>query len=921
MDKDEWLDTDSDGIGDNTDPDKDGDGHANGADAFPLDPTEWSDIDGDGIGDNTDPDKDGDGRVNSLDLLPAICTTMQNTAGPNSGLGRKGCDSARWSGGYWSSSYCTATGSSGTRMSQNLKDYFTSCCDWNDDTCVSKVDAFPNDSTKSTDIDGDGISDNTDDDIDGDGVPNNVDTHPLNAYDWEDMDGDGLGDNTDTDIDGDGYANTADAFPEDATEWSDLDNDGIGDNTDTDKDGDGHANGADAFPTDPTEWSDLDNDGIGDNSDPDKDGDGYANTADAFPNHADRAIDTDGDGHEDWRLVDGEKAIVDQLPNDNSDRFDADGDGVGDAADTFELDPRRKGTVRAGLTPVQYSYKINIKRWYKRFLGECTDGNEHRMYAGCGNRDGPTNTYPDGTDICSASYQKRVDECATACLRAYPDYPGFIVHNEGGVGRCYCESSNCDSGVNPSYNRYDFNDLSYLSYLTPSQHIHVGQFVIVTSGTCASNGYEKVSTIHECDQAAISLNQVSPSPSAGYNAINNHGPYGATFSSCHQIGGMYAYWNTNQGTGGCESRSCICKDGKIVSRNSLSYTPQHMSAQVLESSVYSNTDKYTTNFVAHKACNYESVAVVQPIDNLVASKALSGGSADRAQQVENCKNKCTDKTTWPTAVANTVPDHELAYTHGYPTNYDKVKGVDVSGGSMVISIQSTGLTWNEMVRECAKTCYAYTGFDSMGGKTKGFLIHQASSSFVGRCYCSAKHSSEISKKSNNEYVYYNFKTLGDNNMNSEDKITGFFLHNGRGDAALEGQCVCIKQDPYENVNSGNCIPQYDTYAIKGQECEKTSQPEYEEVWEKHRGYCSGTKTTNVAFSDCEKACFDDENCDAFAYQHDSTKSCLKCSSTGRTVNKYDWITYVKRPAANQRWLGPPMCHNPQMAFGTVGWNN
>ena len=30
-------------------------------DAFPLDPKEWRDTDGDGIGDNADTDKDGDG--------------------------------------------------------------------------------------------------------------------------------------------------------------------------------------------------------------------------------------------------------------------------------------------------------------------------------------------------------------------------------------------------------------------------------------------------------------------------------------------------------------------------------------------------------------------------------------------------------------------------------------------------------------------------------------------------------------------------------------------------------------------------------------------------------------------------------------------------------------------------------------------
>lgn len=50
----EWLDTDGDGIGDNADPDRDGDGVSNFADALPLDPTETADADGDGVGDNAD---------------------------------------------------------------------------------------------------------------------------------------------------------------------------------------------------------------------------------------------------------------------------------------------------------------------------------------------------------------------------------------------------------------------------------------------------------------------------------------------------------------------------------------------------------------------------------------------------------------------------------------------------------------------------------------------------------------------------------------------------------------------------------------------------------------------------------------------------------------------------------------------------
>ena len=53
-------DTDGDGACDIQDPDDDGDGVADENDAFPLDRAEWRDTDGDGLGDNSDQDDDGD---------------------------------------------------------------------------------------------------------------------------------------------------------------------------------------------------------------------------------------------------------------------------------------------------------------------------------------------------------------------------------------------------------------------------------------------------------------------------------------------------------------------------------------------------------------------------------------------------------------------------------------------------------------------------------------------------------------------------------------------------------------------------------------------------------------------------------------------------------------------------------------------
>jgi hypothetical protein len=68
----EWLDTDSDGTGDNSDTDDDNDGFADSADAFPKNATEWFDTDSDGIGNNADPDDDNDGYADGFDIRPTV---------------------------------------------------------------------------------------------------------------------------------------------------------------------------------------------------------------------------------------------------------------------------------------------------------------------------------------------------------------------------------------------------------------------------------------------------------------------------------------------------------------------------------------------------------------------------------------------------------------------------------------------------------------------------------------------------------------------------------------------------------------------------------------------------------------------------------------------------------------------------------
>jgi hypothetical protein len=60
-------DLDTDGIPDSIDTDRDGDGVVNEQDVFPNDASETTDLDADGIGDNSDTDRDGDGISNDYE--------------------------------------------------------------------------------------------------------------------------------------------------------------------------------------------------------------------------------------------------------------------------------------------------------------------------------------------------------------------------------------------------------------------------------------------------------------------------------------------------------------------------------------------------------------------------------------------------------------------------------------------------------------------------------------------------------------------------------------------------------------------------------------------------------------------------------------------------------------------------------------
>ena len=140
----------------------------------------------------------------------------------------------------------------------------------------------------------------------------NPDAFTNDSTQWSDIDGDGFGDNMNgsnpdwcfirlldefgpckLDRDNDGWSDDVDMFPDEPTQWIDEDLDGYGDNqsgrlgdpSPNDKDNDGCFDPADPahpqlpedyFPNDPRECFDTDGDGIGNNKDEDDDNDGFS---------------------------------------------------------------------------------------------------------------------------------------------------------------------------------------------------------------------------------------------------------------------------------------------------------------------------------------------------------------------------------------------------------------------------------------------------------------------------------------------------------------------------------------------------------------------------------------------------------------------------------------------------------------------
>jgi hypothetical protein len=345
---------------DRSDNDDDNDGVIDENDAFPFDVTETTDTDLDGIGNNADTDDDNDTVLDAVDDFSLDSTRSNAVDQDNDGwpVGQDSNDSDVSIPGI----SFVDTDSDGQADTGGL----AADSDDDNDGVIDLDDVFPLDATESSDLDFDGIGDNTDTDIDGDNVLNTDDLFPYDSMESIDTDGDGIGNYRDEDDDGDSLKDETEVLLGTEPLKNDTDGDGVFDN-------------ADALPLDVNERFDTDKDTVGNNSDncpliantfqinsdadafgdacdTDDDNDGVLDNADDFPTDATKfnAVDSDNDGWPTEQDSDDSNAAV---PSETF--IDTDLDGLADSGGlTPDTDDDNDGVIDTDDV-----FPLNIKEW------------------------------------------------------------------------------------------------------------------------------------------------------------------------------------------------------------------------------------------------------------------------------------------------------------------------------------------------------------------------------------------------------------------------------------------------------------------------------------------------------------------------------------------------------------------------------
>lgn len=328
--------------------DDDGDTFNNTIDDFDFNALEYFDNDSDGMGNNSDPDDDNDQSLDFAEKSYCAAELSDFTCKLKTGC--------RWDG----DSQSCRKNVNGCLVAGSEWDYSALCC-IKDSVCVDGSDPFV------ADTDHDGLSDydemyvyntnpvvaDTDGDNDSDSEEISNGTNPLDANSSKDTDGDGLNDN----FERNNLIPLGCVIPQST---SDTDGDGLNDFeefmtlntnpcvTDTDNDGLTDFEEVRTYMTNPID-SDSDNDGLSDGEE--------VLTQGTNPN----VVDSDGDG-----AGDGQEITDGTSPTSNTSFKDTDGDLESDYADktpygTVPCDNFTLNTCTNTYTPTQLRDRFNLQ--------------------------------------------------------------------------------------------------------------------------------------------------------------------------------------------------------------------------------------------------------------------------------------------------------------------------------------------------------------------------------------------------------------------------------------------------------------------------------------------------------------------------------------------------------------------------------